>query len=387
MADENLDIEEPGEQQEPSFGEEREEFLRERAKKSLKKEVGDIARQRVAQPAKEGVKKGAQVAGQAAKKAAQAAAKLAAQAAARIGAALAAGGPAVWIAVGVIVLCFLILGITFVMAAKPTGGTPVQPVVLSNQADIDELLKLIDKIGADLSVSQDVYEQDVKALIVKIDELKGTNSLPPQLQTQYTQLKEKAETLLNYSIQTQQNEIKGALQYIKTNGIDFINATYESRYGQGVPGLKAYVELNKKAGGQIAMPGPNSQFNSKRSPNQWRKNAGLHNGYDFGGGVDTPVVAGWDGKIVGISSVKGWIIDSGDFTVSYIHISRDTNLKVGQNVKAGDIIGWINSEPEHPHVDIKMKRKSDDKYVDWGKSPWEVRSGDNNATPTTPWVR
>jgi len=206
LADEDLDIEEPGEQQEPSFGEDVREHFREQAKKSAKKEIVQPA----AEAVKTGAKKGAQAAGQAAKKAAQAAAKLAAQAAARIGAALAAGGPAVWIAVGVIVLCFLVLGVTFVFAAGyKGGGSAVQAATLAQKSDVQELRQLLANTSLDLNIKEEDYQARVKEIQEKIQTIETQFANQPQEQKdQVAQLKKLAESLAGYTIANNQPQIK-----------------------------------------------------------------------------------------------------------------------------------------------------------------------------------
>lgn len=94
----------------------------------------------------------------------------------------------------------------------------------------------------------------------------------------------------------------------------------------------------------------------------------MHEGVDFAAPMGTPIIAAGDGSIV----QKGWnggyghyveIRHNREFSTAYAHLSRyHKNLRVGQRVRQGDVIGYLGSTGlstgPHLHYEvIKQGRK------------------------------
>jgi hypothetical protein len=106
-------------------------------------------------------------------------------------------------------------------------------------------------------------------------------------------------------------------------------------------------------------------FYDWRTVSKYRRNAGLHLGYDIALPFGTPVSAGWDGTVVAVvpwtSSEWGVTVRGADGTeVTYGHITP--GVVHGQRVSTGDTVGRIASD----HVDVKM-RDSRGNYIPFGE--------------------
>ena len=111
-------------------------------------------------------------------------------------------------------------------------------------------------------------------------------------------------------------------------------------------------------------------FYDWRTTSKYRRNAGLHLGYDIALPFGTPVSAGWDGIVVAVvpwtSSEWGVTVRGADGTeVTDGHISP--GVVYGQKVTTGDTVGRIASD----HVDVKM-RDSQGNYVPFGEGTGTV---------------
>ena len=139
---------------------------------------------------------------------------------------------------------------------------------------------------------------------------------------------------------------------------------------------KSYDELIKLAKDKEAMlksipaiiPVSNKDLTRTASGYGWRihpiyKISKFHYGMDFTAPLGTDVYATGNGTVVGmISSQRGFgkhiIIDHGfGYSSVYAHLSN-FNVKVGQKVKRGDIIGYVGntgtSVASHLHYEIKL---------------------------------
>lgn len=87
-----------------------------------------------------------------------------------------------------------------------------------------------------------------------------------------------------------------------------------------------------------------------------------HNGIDYAAPTGTPVSAVANGTV----RVKGWNGGLGNYveikhqfgyTTGYGHLSRFANIKVGQKVKQGDVVGYVGSTglSSGPHLDFRIK--------------------------------
>ncbi len=92
------------------------------------------------------------------------------------------------------------------------------------------------------------------------------------------------------------------------------------------------------------------------------KTVKLHAGMDFSGAVGTPIYATGNGKVVNAEIRQGYgkcvQIDHGfNYETLYAHLNN-YNVKVGQKVKRGDIIGYMGNTgmSTGPHIHYEVKR-------------------------------
>ena len=109
-----------------------------------------------------------------------------------------------------------------------------------------------------------------------------------------------------------------------------------------------------------------SGFYDWRTVSRYRRQAGLHLGYDIAMPYGYPVAAAWSGTVVAVtpwtSSEFGvTVLSSQGWEVTYGHISP--TVKVGTPVACGTVIGTIASD----HVDVKM-RDHTGAYVPFSKN-------------------
>ncbi|MHB2020862.1 MAG: peptidoglycan DD-metalloendopeptidase family protein [Candidatus Xenobia bacterium] len=104
-------------------------------------------------------------------------------------------------------------------------------------------------------------------------------------------------------------------------------------------------------------------FYDWRTESIYRRNAGLHLGYDIAYGAGNLVPAAWPGRVVAISNwfgqEYGVTVDTNGYRTTYGHISPV--VKEGELVFTGQPLGRI----VHDHVDVKMRNPQGD-YVDFG---------------------
>lgn len=109
-----------------------------------------------------------------------------------------------------------------------------------------------------------------------------------------------------------------------------------------------------------------STFYDYRTVSIYRRNAGLHLGYDIAMPYGTPVSVGWDGVVTSIlpwtDTQYGVTVESpGGMSVTYGHIAP--GVSIGQRVSAGQTIGYIRLD----HVDVKM-RDASGQYIPFGEN-------------------
>ncbi len=107
--------------------------------------------------------------------------------------------------------------------------------------------------------------------------------------------------------------------------------------------------------------------------------SGRHTGLDIGCKTGSPIYAAHDGKVV-VSGYKGAygntveIKANSSFLTSYHHMSRIA-ARVGQNVSAGTVIGYIGSTGQstgpHLHFEVRINGKAVDpeKYLNGAEIP------------------
>ncbi|MDE6451851.1 MAG: M23 family metallopeptidase [Odoribacter sp.] len=92
------------------------------------------------------------------------------------------------------------------------------------------------------------------------------------------------------------------------------------------------------------------------------KTVKLHAGMDFSGAVGTPIYATGNGKVVYAEIHKGYgktvLIDHGfNYQTRYAHLNN-YNVKAGQKVKRGDIIGYMGNTgmSTGPHIHYEVRK-------------------------------
>lgn len=120
-----------------------------------------------------------------------------------------------------------------------------------------------------------------------------------------------------------------------------------------------------------------STFYDWRTVSKYRRNAGLHLGYDIAMPFGVPVSAGWGGVVTAVvpwtNSEWGVTVTSPTgLNVTYGHISP--SVSVGQAVAPGQAVGRIASD----HVDVKM-RDPNGRYIPFGEGA-EVNAGGSFPT-------
>lgn len=92
------------------------------------------------------------------------------------------------------------------------------------------------------------------------------------------------------------------------------------------------------------------------------KTVKLHAGMDFSGAIGTPIYATGNGKVTSAEIHKGYgkcvIIDHGfNYQTVYAHMDK-YNVKAGQKVKRGDIIGYMGNTgmSTGPHIHYEVKK-------------------------------
>lgn len=108
-----------------------------------------------------------------------------------------------------------------------------------------------------------------------------------------------------------------------------------------------------------------STFYDYRTLSRYRRQAGLHLGYDIALPYGCAVSAGWDGVVTDIipwtdTEYGITVTDPSGLAITYGHVTP--LVSVGSRVKAGSIIARIASD----HVDVKMRDRSG-QYIPFGE--------------------
>jgi hypothetical protein len=141
--------------------------------------------------------------------------------------------------------------------------------------------------------------------------------------------------------------------------------------GASVQGLSGLVALQQTSWPQAVVT---SGFYDWRTVSRYRRNAGLHLGYDVAMPAGIPVRAGWPGAVVSVApwtdTEWGVTVQTGSgLEVTYGHIHP--TVAVGDTLAVGGVVGTI----AYDHVDVKM-RDAAGNYVDFGAG---------TAAPSTPF--
>jgi len=148
-------------------------------------------------------------------------------------------------------------------------------------------------------------------------------------------------------------------------GIERIKAAYFEHNGKPlyafeyVPdsekGIVDYFDDNAKSLRRAFLQGPlkfnrvSSRFNLKRRIAYYGNRIRPHKGTDFAASVGTPILATANGTVVKASYTRG----NGNYvTLKHNGVYSTQNVKVGQFVQQGDVIGWVGmtGNTSGPHV-------------------------------------
>jgi len=99
-----------------------------------------------------------------------------------------------------------------------------------------------------------------------------------------------------------------------------------------------------------------SRYNLKRRIAYYGNRVRPHKGTDFAAGIGTPILATANGTVTKSSYTRGngkyvKIKHNATYSTQYLHM-KNRNVKVGQFVKQGDVIGWVGmtGNTGGPHV-------------------------------------
>ena len=99
-----------------------------------------------------------------------------------------------------------------------------------------------------------------------------------------------------------------------------------------------------------------SRYNLKRKIAFYGNKVRPHLGTDYAAAVDTPILATANGKVIesSFTSANGNYVKirhNSTYTTQYLHMKKQ-NVRKGQSVKQGDVIGWIGmtGNTSGPHV-------------------------------------
>jgi hypothetical protein len=142
---------------------------------------------------------------------------------------------------------------------------------------------------------------------------------------------------------------------------------YISPGGFGIPGVESAKGLSDLVNIERKIyPGAcvTAGFYDFRTVSRYRSHPGLHLGYDIAMPAGSPAACGWPGTVTSVVTWSGeehgiTVVAPDGRQITYGHLSP--RVKVGQALKAGDIVGVIVRD----HVDVKM-RDANGNYRDYG---------------------
>jgi murein DD-endopeptidase MepM/ murein hydrolase activator NlpD len=155
-------------------------------------------------------------------------------------------------------------------------------------------------------------------------------------------------------------------------GIDRIKAAYFEHKGKPLyafeyvsdeeKGIVDYFDDEANSLRRAFLQGPlkfnrvSSRYNLRRRIAYYGNRIRPHKGTDFAASVGTPILATANGTVTKASYTKGngnyvMIKHNGVYATQYLHMKK-RNVKVGQYVEQGDVIGWVGmtGNTSGPHV-------------------------------------
>lgn len=113
------------------------------------------------------------------------------------------------------------------------------------------------------------------------------------------------------------------------------------------------------AGDRIVMP-IDGEFEFTAGLGEPRKGH-RHKGVDLGAATGTPIVSVWDGVVSKVSSSGNggnsiWVLHPNGVSTFYAHMNKKSILKVGQEVRQGDVLGFVGGtgNATFPHLHFEM---------------------------------
>jgi len=155
-------------------------------------------------------------------------------------------------------------------------------------------------------------------------------------------------------------------------GVERIKAAYFEHKGKPLyafeyvsdpeKGIVDYFDDNAKSLRRAFLQGPlkfnriSSRYNLRRRIAYYGNRIRPHKGTDFAASVGTPILATANGTVVKVSYTRGngnyvTIKHNSIYSTQYLHMNKH-NVRVGQFVKQGDVIGWVGmtGNTSGPHV-------------------------------------
>lgn len=177
------------------------------------------------------------------------------------------------------------------------------------------------------------------------------------------------ERFVDDSISLGVKEIKAA--YFEHNGKGLYAFEFES---DSEKGIIDYFDENAKNLRRAFLKSPvkfsriSSRYNLKRRIAYYGNRIRPHKGTDFAAGLGTPIMATASGKVIKASYTRGngnyvTLKHNNTYSTQYLHMKKK-KVRKGQNVKQGDIIGWVGmtGNTSGPHVCYRFWKKG--KQVD-----------------------
>ena len=162
-------------------------------------------------------------------------------------------------------------------------------------------------------------------------------------------------------------------------GIDHIKAAYFEHNGKKLyafefesdnkKGIVDYFDENANNLRRAFLKSPvkfsriSSRYNLKRRIAYYGNKIRPHKGTDFAASIGTPIMATASGKVIKASYTRGngnyiTLKHNNTYTTQYLHMKK-RKVRKGQNVKQGDIIGWVGmtGNTSGPHVCYRFWKK------------------------------
>ncbi|WP_251620047.1 M23 family metallopeptidase [Odoribacter lunatus] len=220
--------------------------------------------------------------------------------------------------------------------------------LLSNEiGKLDAVLKNLEE--RDDNIYRVIFEAEpIDAAIRRV----GTGGV-----NKYEKLKDLKDADLIIGVSKKLDELSKAL-YVQSKSYDEIEKLAKNKVDM-IGSIPAIIPLSlKNPRNRVS-----SSFGYRMHP--FYKTVKFHAGMDFAGAVGTPIHATGNGKVILVSTLKGYgkcvMIDHGfSYQTLYGHLDS-YNVKVGQTVKRGDVIAYLGntggfSTGPHLHYEVRKNK-------------------------------